>query len=121
MQKPLSPHLQIYSPQLTSVMSILHRLTGLGFVAALILTCVWLYSLSDGYLTYNDFCTFTEHPAAKLMLYLVLASVYYHLLNGVRYLMWSIGEGFELRTVYNTGWIVSALVFTLTVLTVFLV
>ena len=120
-QKPLSPHLQIYAPQLTSVMSILHRFTGIGFAAALCLTCAWLYTLSQGEASYLNFCSWLKTPVLKLLLYAVLASVYYHLLNGVRYLIWSIGEGFELRTVYNSGWLVASLVFTLTLLTVFLV
>lgn len=121
MQKPLSPHLQIYSPQLTSVLSILHRATGIVFTIALILVCFWLYALSEGQSSYNAFCTWMEQPFIKIVTYLILASVYYHLLNGIRYLMWSIGEGFELRTVYNSGWIVFVLALALTILTVFLV
>ncbi len=119
MQKPLSPHLQIYSPQLTSVLSILHRFTGLGFVVALILTCTWLCALSDGQDAYGEFCAFMNQPLIKVMLYMILACVYYHLLNGVRYLIWSIGKGFELRSVYNSGWIVCVFVFALILLTVY--
>ncbi len=121
MQKPLSPHLQIYSPQLTSILSILHRLTGLGFVIALIVTCVWLHVLSEVEVVYYNFCTWLNQPLIKVFLYLILACVYYHLLNGIRYLMWSLGKGFALHTVYNSGWVVCALVFTLIVMTVFLV
>ena len=119
--RPLSPHLQIYTPQLTSVLSILHRLSGIGLVAALCLTCAWLYALCLGESSYLNFCKWLKIPVVNTLFYVVLACVYYHLLNGIRYLMWSIGEGFELRTVYNSGWLVAALVFTLTILTVFLV
>jgi succinate dehydrogenase / fumarate reductase cytochrome b subunit len=121
MQKPLSPHLQIYRPQLTSILSILHRFTGLGFVIALIITCAWLYALSEGEIAFHNFCAWLNQPPIKTFLYLILACVYYHSLNGIRYLMWSLGKGFALHTVYNSGWIVCALVFALIVMTVFLV
>jgi succinate dehydrogenase / fumarate reductase cytochrome b subunit len=119
MQSPLSPHLQIYSPQLTSVLSILHRLSGLGFVAAMILTTLWLYALSSGQTAYLCLCSWIEPLPVQIVLYCILASVYYHLLNGIRYLIWSMGQGYELQTVYSSGWIVVSLVFTLILLTVF--
>lgn len=117
MQKPLSPHLQIYKPQLTSILSILHRLTGLGFMVGLILICAWLYVLSEGPVEYNNFCDWLNQPLVKAIIYLILASVYYHMLNGMRYLVWSLGKGFELSSVYSSGWIICALAFILTVLT----
>ncbi len=117
MQKPLSPHLQIYKPQLTSILSILHRLTGLGFTVGLILTCAWLYALSKGPDAYGNFCSWLNQPFVKAIIYLILASVYYHMLNGIRYLVWSLGKGFELSSVYSSGWVICALVFVLTVLT----
>lgn len=120
MLKPLSPHLQIYKPQLTSILSILHRITGLGFVVALIATCVWLYTLSEGEATYQNFCTWINQPLTKVALYLILFCVYYHLFNGIRYLIWSLGKGFSLHAIYNSGWIVCALTFTLIIMTVFL-
>ncbi len=118
MQKPLSPHLQIYSPQLTSILSILHRFTGVGFTAALVLICAWLHALSEGMDAYASFCNWANDPFIKVILYTMLASVYYHMINGIRYLFWSLGRGFELRSVYSSGWIVCACVFILTVLTV---
>jgi succinate dehydrogenase / fumarate reductase cytochrome b subunit len=121
MQRPLSPHLQIYSPQLTSVLSILHRLTGLGFTVGLILTCAWLFALSVGPVEYNNFCGWLSQPFVKTIIYLILASIYYHMLNGIRYLVWSLGKGFELSSVYYSGWIVCSLVLVLTVLTVFFI
>jgi succinate dehydrogenase / fumarate reductase cytochrome b subunit len=121
MQRPMSPHLQIYSPQLTSVLSILHRLTGLGFTVGLILTCAWLYALSKGPIAYSDFCSWLNLPFVKVIIYLILGSVYYHMLNGIRYLVWSLGKGFELSSVYSSGWIICALVFVLIVLTVFFI
>ncbi len=121
MQKPLSPHLQIYSPQLTSVLSILHRFSGVGFVLAIILTCLWLYKLTQGESAYLNFCDWMEQGFVKFIFYLILASVYYHILNGLRYLMWSLGEGFELKTVYKSGWSVVALTIILLIITVFFI
>lgn len=120
-RRPLSPHLQIYRPQLTSVLSILHRLTGIGFIAALCLTCIWLYALSMGETYYKNFYQWWQNPLIKPIFYGILASVYYHLLNGVRYLIWSIGTGYKLRTIYNSGWLIVASVFTLLLLTILLV
>ena len=119
--RPLSPHLQIYAPQLTSVMSILHRFTGIGFIAALCLTCLWLYTLGQGEVSYTNFCKWLGHPVMKILFYALLASVYYHMLNGMRYLMCSIGIGYELSSVYKSGWLVTFLVFILTILTVYLI
>ncbi len=119
--KPLSPHLQVYSPQLTSIMSIFHRFSGIVFIVALCLVCVWIYFLSQGETAYLDFCNFLAYPLVKFMLYAILACVYYHLLNGIRYLMWSLGKGYELSCVYSSGWLVAFLVFVLTIFTVYLI
>lgn len=121
MQKPLSPHLQIYTPQLTSVLSILHRITGLAFISALFLVCAWLYALSSGEKIYANFCDWITHPFGKAILSLMLASVYYHLLNGIRYLIWSLGKGFELKIVYCTGWIICFLTLALTIFSMLLI
>lgn len=119
MQSPLSPHLQIYKPQLTSVLSILHRISGIGFVGGLIVTCLWLYSLSSGQSSYSCFCSWLEPVFVKIGFYGILACVYYHFLNGIRYLVWSLGKGYDLKTVYTSGWTVVTLVFVLIILTVF--
>lgn len=121
MQRPLSPHLQIYKPQLTSVLSILHRITGAVFLMALFLFCAWLCALSAGEKIYISFCNWLSNPFIKAFFYLMLASAYYHLLNGIRYLMWSLGTGFKLKTVYKTGWTVCFFTLLLTLITVFLI
>ena len=119
--RPLSPHLQIYAPQLTSIMSIFHRFTGVGFSAGLFLLCIWLFSLSQGEKVYLDFCNFLANPLVKLVLYSILVCIYYHFLNGIRYMMWSFGKGYELNCVYTSGWLVTFLVIVITALTVYLV
>lgn len=117
MQRPLSPHLQIYKPQLTSVMSILHRISGVGLVKLMMCAIFFLYTLAAGEEYYNTFCVFLSHPIIKLGILLAIACVYYHLLNGIRYLIWGMGEGLEIKSVYISGWIISITVIILTIIT----
>lgn len=121
MQRPLSPHLQVYKPQLTSVLSILHRIAGLGFLVALILVCAWIYALTEGKESYEYFCYWLQQPLIKFILHLILISVYYHLLNGIRYLVWSLGKGFSLRVIYRSGLIICLLALFLTIFTALLI
>ena len=103
-KRPLSPHISIYKPQLTSVLSITHRLTGIGlFVGALLLS--WWIVLN----VYG--CASCINPLimsipGKVFLVLWTLALYYHLLNGIRHLFWDIGKGFEVKTVNFTGIIV---------------
>lgn len=119
-QRPLSPHLQVYKPQLTSVLSIMHRgsgvLLGLGAFALM----AWLIGAAgegDGFAAFNRFAG--SLPGKLLITALVFSQVY-HLLNGVRHLLWDIGWGFELTQVYASGWIVVGLTVFLTAFLAFL-
>ncbi len=118
-KRPLSPHLQIYKPQLTSVLSILHRVTSFGFVAGIFLLVMWLHAIAEGPIAYQAFLSFFNNLPAKIFVYALLASIYYHMFNGVRYLIWSAGCGYGLKSAYASGWLVVAIVFVLTLLTVF--
>ncbi|MCP4923111.1 MAG: succinate dehydrogenase, cytochrome b556 subunit [bacterium] len=108
-KRPLSPHLQIYRPQLTSILSIVHRLTGfalsIGFGA---LVC-WIVALAvgGGYLT--DVHSFWGTFFGKLLLLGWLFCFVYHFFNGIRHLFWDAGLGLELPAVYGSGWAVLAL------------
>jgi succinate dehydrogenase / fumarate reductase cytochrome b subunit len=97
-KRPLSPDLQIYRPQLTSVLSISHRVTGIALsVGALLLVC-WLLAAAAG-------------PQAYATLQGLVRSwfaLFFHLCNGIRHLAWDAGYGFELRTIYASGWSVVA-------------
>ena len=104
--RPISPHLQIYRPQLTSVLSIMHRLTGLLLSGACVVLSLWLVSLALGEPTYTLFAGLWDSWAATALMGAVLFCVYFHLLNGVRHLAWDWGFGFDLRTVYVSGWTV---------------
>ena len=104
--RPLSPHLQIYNNQLTSVMSITHRLTGI-VLALGSLGMLWvLVSLSLGgeYLVSTQACL--TSPVGKIALFLFSACLMYHLFNGVRHLFWDAGKGYDLSDAYRSGYIV---------------
>ena len=105
-KRPLSPHLQIYKPQITSVLSILHRGTGIVLFGGSILWCFWFVSLAASRDTYHQAQALLLSP---LGLFIVLGwsfSFFYHLCNGIRHLLWDIGIGYEMSTVRKTGWTV---------------
>ena len=115
--RPLSPHLQIYRPQITSVLSILHRMTGVALTVSLILLVWWFFA---GASSPADFETADAVLTSPPGIVVMLASAFglaYHTLNGVRHLFWDAGFGFNLDTVTTTGW---AVVFGSVALTVIL-
>lgn len=113
-QRPLSPHLQIYAKQITSTMSILHRATGVvNALGALLLAC-WLVALADGGEAYAQFSALAGSLPGRVALFVFGATLVYHLLNGVRHLVWDMGHGFEIPQVYRSGYIVVALALLLT-------
>jgi len=118
--RPISPHLQVYRPQLTSVLSIMHRLTGLFLSGTTVVVSLWLISLALGESGYSLFVAFWDSWISTLLMAGVVFCVYYHLLNGVRHLAWDWGFGFSLSRVYATGWAVVVGAITLSVLTLLL-
>lgn len=108
-RRPLSPHLQIYRPQITSVLSILHRLTGIFLSFAVLGLVVWLWALAVSPACFEGISTFLSAWYGKSLLLGVLFSFFYHLLNGVRHLVWDAGYGFELHQVTYSGWTVVGL------------
>lgn len=114
MNRPLSPHLQVYRWQLTSVLSILHRLTGVGLSLAIPFLVLWLGALSGGKDTFNTALQVYSHPLGLLILFKILWAFLYHLLNGIRHLAWDGGYGFSLKSTYASGWLVVILSFVLT-------
>ena len=105
--KPLSPHLQIYRPQLTSVLSISHRASGIFLgTAGLLALVVWLGSIALGPSQYEMTMNFLRHPLMLPVLLLWTGAFYYHLSNGIRHLFWDMGVGFELSTAYRSGYAV---------------
>jgi succinate dehydrogenase / fumarate reductase cytochrome b subunit len=119
-KRPLSPHLQIYKPQLTSILSITHRGTGVFLsLGALLLTC-WLVSLAVSEKAFNSLHLHTAFWYGKLFLIGFVFSLYYHLANGVRHLFWDVGLGLEISTTYKSGYFTVAISIALTLATIFL-
>lgn len=104
--RPLSPHLQIYKPQVTSVLSILHRLTGVALVIGTIPFVYWLAALAGGADSYATAQALFGSVVGQILLFLWVFSLFYHLCNGIRHLFWDMGLGFELKTLHTSGTIV---------------
>jgi len=105
-QRPLSPHLQVYKPQITTTMSILHRITGVVNAFGALLVAWWLVALADGGAAYAQFTAVSGSLVGKLALFAFSATLVYHLLNGLRHLSWDMGFGFEIPQVYRSGYVV---------------
>ncbi len=104
--RPLSPHLQVYRPQLTMMLSITHRATGIALSLGL-LVIVWLVAaIHRGYAAYWFFQGFMGSLGGRLLLIGWTWAILYHLLNGIRHLAWDAGWGLELKAVYASGWAV---------------
>ena len=106
--RPLSPHLQVYRPQITSVLSILHRITGVVLAVGIIPLVYWFAALAGGPAAYQEAYGVLSSGFVQLLLLGWVLAFSYHLLNGVRHLLWDEGWGFELRQVYASGWAVLA-------------
>lgn len=104
--RPLSPHLQIYKPQLTSMLSILHRITGAALAVGSLLLAWFLFAVLAGEHAFSIFRAFRESLIGQVMMFGWLFSFVYHFLNGIRHLKWDAGYGLELKSVYRTGYIV---------------
>lgn len=104
--RPVSPHLQIYKPQLTSVLSIVHRMTGVIAFMGSLFVMLWLVSLAWDASLYNFLQRIVLSLPVQILLFFWTLSLVYHLLNGIRHLMWDAGKGFELPEVYRSGWLV---------------
>ena len=102
--RPLSPHLQVYRPQLTSVLSITHRATGIGLSFGIILLITWIIAAAAGENYFNMVNSLVTSWFGKLVLLGFTWALFYHLCNGIRHLFWDAGFGFELSTVYKSGY-----------------
>jgi succinate dehydrogenase / fumarate reductase cytochrome b subunit len=105
-ERPLSPHLQVYRWQLTSVMSILHRMTGVALAVGTLLLVYWLIAAAAGPGAFAAAQEFIGSILGRLLLFGWTVALFYHLCNGIRHLFWDAGRGFELRTAYASGWAV---------------
>jgi succinate dehydrogenase / fumarate reductase cytochrome b subunit len=101
--RPLSPHLQVYRPQLTSAMSIFHRITGVANAVGTLVLVWWLVAAASGPEAFGTVQAFLGSWIGIIVLLGWSLSVFYHLCNGIRHLFWDAGFGFELTNVYRSG------------------
>lgn len=105
---PLSPHLQVYRPQLTSVLSITHRATGVFLALGTVMLLYWLFAAAEGAAAYGEMQRCFASGPAQIIMFGWTFGFFYHLLNGIRHLLWDTGWGLELETAYKTGYTVIA-------------
>jgi len=119
MERPLSPFMfpVWYRFQIGSVLSILHRLTGIALTVGSILLTWWLVAVAAGGGLFAATHAFIASPIGTLLLFLWSAAFYYHLCSGIRHLAWDAGYGFEIRTANCNGYAVLAATALLTVIT----
>ena len=112
---PLSPHLQIYRWHISSLLSITHRISGVINLLALILIFFWLMLLSFGESNYELFLLIINSFFGKFILIGFTWSMSFHLLSGIRHLVWDLGYGYEIKTANISGTIViiSSLILTI--------
>ena len=113
-QRPLSPHLQVYRPQMTSVMSIMHRAAGIVLTTGTLVMTAWLVSLAMGAESYGMVAAFLAHPLGQFVLFGYSVALIYHAVNGIRHLGWDIGIGLTIPEVYRNGQLVLILTAVLT-------
>ena len=112
--RPLSPHLQVYRWQMTSVLSILHRGTGLFLVLGSVMIAFWVVALALSHNIFASYQAWLGSLLGKVLLAGWSFSLFFHWANGIRHLLWDAGWGYEIKRVYITGWIVVLLSVVLT-------
>ena len=115
-ESPLSPHIQIYSWHVSSIVSITHRITGIINMIAMTLICFWLSFLLLGEVSYNFLQNILNTFFGKFIIISIVWSFSFQILSEIRHLFWDIGIGFELKTSNITGLIVIFGSFVLTVI-----
>jgi succinate dehydrogenase / fumarate reductase cytochrome b subunit len=104
--RPLSPNIQIYRPQLTSVLSIVNRITGVALSIYAVALVVWLIGAAAGPQTYSALQGTSSSWFGQILLFGGTFAFFVHLCGGIRHLIWDSGYGFELRSIYISGWTV---------------
>ena len=102
--RPLSPHLTIYRPQMTSISSIFMRITGNALLAATLLLIAWLLAASTSAAAFEWVQCVITSWFGDLVFLLSLWALWYHMLGGLRHLIWDTGRGLELKTAERMGW-----------------
>lgn len=113
--RPISPHLSIYKPQISSVLSIGHRVTGACLYIAFVIIswwfALWVFSKFNPY-----YLELAQSMPSYILLFLTSYAISYHLCTGIRHLIWDTGKMFSIKCVDKSGWISIILSFVLTAL-----
>ena len=106
--RPTSPYMlgQYYRLQLTSFTSFLHRVTGAYLALGILALVYWLIAAATGPTEFDQAQAIAGSVIGRLALFLWTGAFFYHLLNGIRHLVWDAGWGFSLPAAYRTGWTV---------------
>jgi len=115
--RPLSPHLQIYRLQISSMMSIFHRITGIGLAVGTLLLVWWLVAAASSDAAYAQVAWFVTSWLGWLCMFGWTVALWYHFCSGIRHLAWDFGYGFEINSLRKSGIAVLAATAVLTVLT----
>ena len=113
-ERPLSPHLQVYRWQITMVMSILHRATGVALTVGAFGLAWWLVSMATGGETAARAMACVSSPIGMVLVFGFSLALVYHFLNGIRHLLWDAGRGYDIPSVYKSGYTVVVLTVVLT-------
>ncbi len=103
-RRPMSPHLQIYRPQITSVLSIMNRLTGIASSAGTLLLVWWLVAAASGPKPFATVQHVIANPLGLIVLFGWTVALVYHFFAGLRHLSWDAGYGFSLAATHRSGW-----------------
>ena len=115
-KNPLSPHLQIYKWQISSLLSITHRIVGVINIFAITLICLWTTSLLLGENTYETINIILNSFFGKFLIISLCWTFSYRILNEIRHLVWDFGYGFDLKIAKVTGILVFFFSFILTII-----
>lgn len=115
--RPLSPHLTIYRPQWTSMLSIFHRVTGCGLMVAAILVVWWFLGAAGGPESFASADGWVTSFLGDLILFFSVFALWYHAMNGIRHLVWDTGRGLEIEQATLGGYIVMGAAALLSIIT----
>jgi succinate dehydrogenase / fumarate reductase cytochrome b subunit len=101
--RPISPHLQVYRPQITTVASILHRATGIALGLGAVILSLWLAAAATSAPAFAWAQAAVHSIIGMIVLFGFTLALFYHFCNGIRHLAWDAGYGFELPTLHRTG------------------
>lgn len=104
-ERPISPHLGIYRMTITMLMSIFHRITGVGNYIGTTLVAAWLVSVAMGENAYTTVNAIFGHPLGKLVLFGYTWNVFHHMLGGIRHLVWDTGRAMQPASADTLAWL----------------